>query len=1021
MKGYHVTRADKKLIDIQQDVELDAELDEYESDTLVQYGMPRRSGRYPWGSGEDPYQHTTFGSKVRHPGKGTGTAKEGSELDIPEGADEATRKKLFEEWTKTYSPYQRSKAFHALYNELHNKGITDKEMSEAWGISINAIKAKRAISSEQERTESIAQAVRLRNQGLGFTAIAQKMGLDKSQESKVRAWLKKADEDSRPTYLKTAERLEDIMKEKGGYLDVSKGTELEMGITDNHLNIATEILKEKGYGVYTIPIKQVTNPGQYTNTTVIAPKGVTKNDIYHNIDKINSVQDYDPDDSYTPLEYPKAIDRNRVAVRYDEEGGTERDGMIFIRPGNADLSLGSSAYAQVRILVKDCDISPESQAAGEKTTRYIKGMAVYSNDAFKDQPDGIDIIVNSNKSIKKGDEAAFKNIKSDVDIDKVFGAKVKKDGQYHYVDDDGNDQLGLINKVNEEGDWERWSKSLPTQFLSKQPEALIKKQLDITYADFVDEYDTIKNLTNPVVRQKELEQFASTCDTNSVDLAAAALPHQQSHVLIPVPSMKDNEIYAPNYKDGQEVILVRYPHEGIYQIPRLKVNNKNKEAIEILGKAPVDAVAINQHVASILSGADFDGDTVSVIPVNDRVKIKNKEPIPELQNFDPSACYPLPPGKKPISKGHQQTLMGVVSNLITDMTLQGAPDDELVRATKHAMCVIDSVKHKLDVNQSYKENGIEELKQKWQMHADGTYGGASTLISRASASTHINEREIAKFDEDGTSHKAYKPNADTGEWEYRETGRTILKPVMVKDKVTGEKVKKLDADGNVVYKEVKVTQKSTKMADVKDAHELSSGTMKEEMYADYANKLKAMANDARREALAVEMPKKNPLAEAKYINEVQSLNNKLEESMKNAPRERRAQIIANVSMREILANNPGMEKDDIKKTSQAQLNKARAKVGANKKKVAIDISDKEWEAIQNNAISPSKLRSILDNTDSARLKKLAMPKKEGNALTTAQQNRLMTMINSGNYTTQEIAERMGVSTSTIAQYKKGGN
>ena len=26
-------------------------------DVLMHYGMPRRSGRYPWGSGDDPYQH----------------------------------------------------------------------------------------------------------------------------------------------------------------------------------------------------------------------------------------------------------------------------------------------------------------------------------------------------------------------------------------------------------------------------------------------------------------------------------------------------------------------------------------------------------------------------------------------------------------------------------------------------------------------------------------------------------------------------------------------------------------------------------------------------------------------------------------------------------------------------------------------------------------------------------------------------------------------------------------------------
>ena len=26
-------------------------------DELQHYGMPKRSGRYPWGSGDDPYQH----------------------------------------------------------------------------------------------------------------------------------------------------------------------------------------------------------------------------------------------------------------------------------------------------------------------------------------------------------------------------------------------------------------------------------------------------------------------------------------------------------------------------------------------------------------------------------------------------------------------------------------------------------------------------------------------------------------------------------------------------------------------------------------------------------------------------------------------------------------------------------------------------------------------------------------------------------------------------------------------------
>ena len=33
---------------------------------LMHYGMPRRSGRYPWGSGDNPYQRSgDFLSRVR--------------------------------------------------------------------------------------------------------------------------------------------------------------------------------------------------------------------------------------------------------------------------------------------------------------------------------------------------------------------------------------------------------------------------------------------------------------------------------------------------------------------------------------------------------------------------------------------------------------------------------------------------------------------------------------------------------------------------------------------------------------------------------------------------------------------------------------------------------------------------------------------------------------------------------------------------------------------------------------------
>ena len=41
-----------------------------------------------------------------------------------------------------------------------------------------------------------------------------------------------------------------------------------------------------------------------------------------------------------------------------------------------------------------------------------------------------------------------------------------------------------------------------------------------------------------------------------------------------------NEIYAPNYRDGENVVLIRYPHGGIFEIPELIVNNKFAEKVK---------------------------------------------------------------------------------------------------------------------------------------------------------------------------------------------------------------------------------------------------------------------------------------------------------------------------------------------------------------------------------------------------------------------------------------------------------
>ena len=536
------------------------------------------------------------------------------------------------------------------------------------------------------------------------------------------------------------------------------------------------------------------------------------------------------------------------------------------------------------------------------------------------------------------------------------------------------------------------SRNLSSQFLAKQPMELINKQLKLTYADREAEYDEIHSLTNPTVRKKMLLDFADSCDSAVIHLQAAALPRQTTRVILPVTQLKENEIYAPYLKNGEHVALVRYPHGGTFEIPELVVNNKNPSAKKILGNA-IDAVGINSKVAERLSGADFDGDTVVVIPTNSRVRVKSTHPLKGLEGFDPKTQYSTEgkTGVRIMKKSQTEREMGIVSNLITDMTLRGADEDELARAVRHSMVVIDAAKHKLDYKQSEKDNRIAELKKKYQVRydADGNpigSGGASTLLSRRKQSVQVPERRgSAMIDK------------ETGEVTYKESGRYYT-----------------DAKGKKVMAMTKVPLMSV----TPDIRSLSSGTLQENAYADYANKMKALANKARKEWASTKGLEKSSSAAKTYAKEVSSLNVKLNTAAKNAPRERRAQVIANSVVKAKVQANPELgdkaNKKELAKIQRYAIEDARASVGASGKQTRIAITDKEWEAIQAGAISNSKLTQILRYTDPDAIRQRALPKST-TQLSSAKVNRLKAMRNSG-YTIAEMAEALGVSTSTVSKY-----
>lgn len=874
------------------------------------------------------------------------------------------------------NPNQHSGDFISRVEDLRRKGLSDTEIARHLELSTTQFRVKIAIANEERRSANVATARRLREEGNSLNEIAKKMGF--KNDSSVRALLNENAESRMNQSKVTAEYLKKIVDEKG-MLDVGAGQERFAGVSRVKFDEALYRLELEGYKVYGGSVEQVTNPGKRTVLKVLCPPGTEHKDIYsldiHSIEESDKILTDNGSKIEPAFRYPESLDSSRLKIRYanDPEGGVQKDGVIELRRGVKDLDLGEANYAQVRIMVDG--------------THYLKGMAVYGDD----MPDGVDVIFNSNKKEGTPLEKVLKPIKPD--RENPFGSLIKeRGGQYYYEDENGNKKLGLINKRAEEGDWADYSDHLPSQFLSKQPMKLINQQLDLTMADRKAEFDDIMALTNKTVKRELLRSFAEDCDSAAVHLQAAALPRQKYQVILPLLDIKDNEVYAPNYKNGEKVALVRYPHGGTFEIPIVTVNNKNAEGRRVIGNAAKDAIGINAKVASRLSGADFDGDTAMVIPLGPKSNVKSTSPLRGLEGFDPTAEYgpdsPGSAGKKyaRMSEGYKQQQMGVVSNLITDMTLRGATEAELARAVKHSMVVIDAVKHDLDYKRSEKENGIAELKRSYQRRIDENgkeVGGASTLISRAKSPVYVDKRRGNPIiNEDGSlSYKKAPPQA-------------------FKNK-----------DGSVVMKYRQ--EKSTQMAETSDARTLSSGTKQEEAYANYANYMKALANQARKEMLATGRAKFSASAKDAYRKEVDDLMAQYNEAQKNRPRERRAQLLASNKVKAIQQANPDLGKDELKKVKNTALKEARAQVGA--KRVPIKVTDKSWEAIQNGAVSDSTLSSMLKYMDSDDLRKRATPR-ANKELSTSKQALIRTMKSSG-YTNDEIADRLGVSSSTINKYK----
>lgn len=946
---------------------------------LIHYGTPRHSGRYPWGSGKDP---------------------------------------------------QRSKSFGTQVAELKDKGLTEKEIAEALGLkNTTELRARRHIESEAKYGAQAAMAARLRAKGYSDVAISRRMEISPNT---VKNLLLPETVERHKINEATKNMLRKQANEKG-MIDVGKSSNLQLGVTRTKMDVSLAELTTQGYAITEILTPQLGTTNKTKVRVLMSPKTMEKAKkdyvikdpekwkalskeeqdakiayLYaaKNSSEIRTITDWSSDGgvTYKSVQPPVPIDSKRIMVRFDDDvpSGSERDGNIQIRRGVPDLALPPDLhYGQVRIAVDG--------------THYMKGMVTYSDD----MPKGIDVIYNSAKNSSVGKLGAMKKMNKVVELEdgddmyidsdgkqkiNEFGASIR---QMTYIDKDGKEKQSALNIVGfvgkqdsgVEGSWTTWSKTLSSQFLSKQSPELAKQQLNLAYLDQKDTFDQYMRITQPAVKQRLLDSFADDCDSKAVHLKAAALPRQTSNVIIPVTSLKEDECYSASYRPGEKLALIRYPHAGTFEIPIVTNNTKNKEGIVALGNSQ-DGIGIHPKSAARLSGADFDGDTVIVIPYDPRI-IKATKALKGLEDFNPKTAYPAYDGMPKMTSKQKGNEMGKVSNLITDMQIKGAPPEEIVRAVKHSMVVIDAEKHNLNYKQSYNDNGIAELKVKYQGGTLSNPRGAATLISRASSEKRVNQRRAL-----------IKSEAIA-------TGKDLVRkgPYSV-DKASGAKV--FTPTGKGYYKNGKfVTSqiKSTKMYETDDAYTLVSKTRAdvELIYADYANSMKKLGDLARKESASIVMTAQDKSAKAAYSSETASLKRKLRIAEANDPLERQVHLLGNKKIETLKAANPDLDASQLKKLKGQVLGEMRVRVGATKTR--IQITENEWKAIESGAISNSLLKRILNNTNLDVVQDFATPRIK-TVLTDSKLSRAKIYQQQGR-TLAEISDMLGVSVSTLSNALRG--
>ena len=257
---------------------------------LMHYGTPRHSGRYPWGSGEHPYQGENFYT--------------------------ATKK-------------------------LKDSGLSEVEIAKLYGMSTTEYRKRRSLAKTEHKEKLRALNAQLEQEGLNRSERARKLGVN---ESTVRSWENENSIKREQIVSSTKEVLERNIAEKK-YIDVGDGVASGMGITKNRLDTAVQAMVDDGYELHNIKVEQVNNPGKFTTVAVLCEPGTTKKQLYEHSHEIGLVNEkFDNSHGLTSLgmKPPKSISGKKVQVVTLQEGGADKDGLIEIRRGAKGLDMGNA-------------------------------------------------------------------------------------------------------------------------------------------------------------------------------------------------------------------------------------------------------------------------------------------------------------------------------------------------------------------------------------------------------------------------------------------------------------------------------------------------------------------------------------------------------------------------------------------------------------------------------------------------------------------------------------------------------